>query len=88
MPNTMIAKSGFRVILLNSNGDICILQDGDTPIDVYKIKGNAAYKKNKYENLAFQIVDVFTTVRGNQFAMWHDGKSFYLTMIAKVEDRS
>ena len=78
MKDTIKAKFGYHVRKVRNiiTGDEAYrIDDGNNPIFVAKRTDMDTYQYNKCENEMFQLCEVFTTLKGNQFIYWRDNET-------------
>jgi len=81
MRNTIKAKTGYRIRYaqrtleaIGSPNTIkyAILYDGEEKVMIAELKSHTEYLAEKEDNECFNLCEVFTTEKGNQFIDWRD----------------
>ena len=86
MRSTISARIGYkvkRVVNVITGEPALMVYDGDQPIMVAHAATVDEYSDNRENNEAFNLCEIFKTVKGNTFAYWRDDEtdSDYITKI-------
>ena len=88
MRNTIKAKHGYHIRKgrnIVTGEELYLIYDGAQPIFVTQKRSWEDYKDEKEQNECFNLCEVFTTEKGNQFIYWRDEEidADYITQIEK-----
>lgn len=88
MIDTIKAKVGYHVVKVRNviTGEECWrIDDGHTPLFVAERRSYDDYLYEMNDNEMFNLCEVFTTVKGNQFIYWCDEEinADYITKVPK-----
>ena len=75
MRDTIKAKDGYHIVKCRNiiTGEECWrIDDGCTPLFVAQKRSYEDYLYEKDDNEMFNLCEIFTTVKGNQFIYWRD----------------
>lgn len=87
MRDTIKAKEGYTVAKGRNKvtGEVCYcIYDGSNPLFVAQKRSYEDYQDEKQQNECFNLCEVFTTVKGNQFIYWRDEEidADYITKVS------
>lgn len=83
MRDTIKAKDGYRVFKTKSGGNDRIVCDGETPLFLAELVSHDEYIDEMRNNEMFNLCEVFTTRKGQQYAYWRD-EEFDVDYITKL----
>lgn len=88
MRNTIKAKDGYHVRKIRKNvagEELYRIYDGAQPLFIAQKIDWEDYKDEKEQNECFNLCEVFTTEKGNQFIYWRDEEidADYITKVEK-----
>ena len=90
MTDTIKARVGYRVhkAVNTETGETgWLVWDGDRKLFVAQRRSREEMEDELENNEGARILEIFTTVRGNQFAYWIDEESYdadYITLLRKA----
>lgn len=91
MTDTIKAKVGYRVkraVNIDTGETGLLVYDGDRKLFVAQPRTKAEMKDELENNEGARVLEIFTTVKGNQFAYWIDEEQYdadYITLLRRAE---
>lgn len=88
MRDTIKAKDGYHIVKVKNiitGEEGWRIDDGGTPLFVAQKRSYEDYLYEKDDNEMFNLCEIFTTVKGNQFIYWRDEEidADYITKVPK-----